>query len=162
VGCQPGEFLIRFEVDVTESASNSIPSTHPALPQTSADETLPTVEDASQNSVFLAEIPIREKLTVLQLKEKLFLEWESLKGGKTNIPPLPSPNHIRIRDGKVISIYYANVFRIIFMGYFTSQVGSQSGPLRDERSLSRCLLGLSDGRKLVIQVKHTASCQRER
>ena len=95
-------------------------------------------------------------MTILQLKEQILKNWSCLvtnlekekqllvttaqdnsnsailmldKVIKNGVPP--SVNHIRLRDGKN---------------------AQASGPLRNDRILSRCLLGLFDGRKIIIQI----------
>jgi hypothetical protein len=78
--------------------------------------------------VLVGELVVKEKMTCLQLKELLLSQWTSVVGAVCPAPP--SPQHIRIRDG---------------------QTGGQSGPLRDTRILGRSLVGLGDGRKLIIQ-----------
>jgi hypothetical protein len=67
-------------------------------------------------------------MTCLQLKELILAQWERLVGSA--LPAPKSVNHVRVRDG---------------------QTGGQSGPLRDTRVLGRTLVGLGDGRKLIIQ-----------
>lgn len=108
----------------------------------------------------MGSLAISEKYTVVQLKHCLFEKWAELsvavapsllQDDEENILPIVTPqsaNHIRLRD---------------FKG------GKQSGPLRDDRYklifypricckyfvlsiLGRCLLGLADGRKLIVQV----------
>jgi hypothetical protein len=79
-------------------------------------------------TLMVGELVVKEKMTCLQLKELILAQWERLVGGA--IPTPKSVNHIRVRDG---------------------QTGGQSGPLRDTRVLGRTLVGLGDGRKLIIQ-----------
>jgi hypothetical protein len=78
--------------------------------------------------VLVGDLVVKEKMTCLQLKELLLAQWSAVVGSV--MPAPPSPHHIRIRDG---------------------QTGGQSGPLRDTRILGRSLVGLGDGRKLIIQ-----------
>jgi hypothetical protein len=78
------------------------------------------------------ELVVKEKMTVQQLKELIFSQWDVVVGAhKSAVASPKSPQHIRVRDG---------------------QSGGQSGPLRDARILGRSLVGLADGRKLIIQV----------
>lgn len=88
---------------------------------------------AAQACVLLGEVAVSEKITVLQLKQLLCAQWQDLaaRGEGSDIPVPASPNHIRLRDGKS---------------------GKTSGPLRDDRIVGRCLLGLADGRRIVAQV----------
>jgi hypothetical protein len=79
----------------------------------------------------LGDFAAKERGTVLQLKERIVAAWADIQGANGSLPAPPSAQHIRLRDGKV---------------------GAQSGPLRDERILGKCLLGLADGRKVIIQV----------
>lgn len=111
----------------------------------------------------MSTLAVSEKFTVVQLKQFIFSKWEDLvkevpqhllTDEEENVVPIATPqsaNHIRLRDFKN---------------------GKQSGPLRDDRSLplhpppppailaltplvriiGRCLLGLADGRKLIVQV----------
>lgn len=100
--------MIRFEVDITDDPNADIPTL-----------------------AYLGDFPVKERSSVLQLKERLIASWAEIQGDKDNMPVPPSAQHIRLRDGKV---------------------GAQSGPLRDERAVGKCLLGMADGRKVVIQV----------
>ena len=75
----------------------------------------------------LGNLKVKEKQTVGHVKQLVFaLLQESHK----ELSP-PAAEYIRLRDGK-------------------NKVAG--GPLRDERIISRCLLNLEDGRKLVVQV----------
>ena len=100
--------MIRFEVDITDDPNAEIPTL-----------------------AYLGDFPVKERCSVLQLKEKLVASWNEIQGDKDNMAVPPSAQHIRLRDGKV---------------------GAQSGPLRDERAVGKCLLGMADGRKVIIQV----------
>jgi len=81
--------------------------------------------------IILGELAVLEKSSVLHLREVLLQNWSRLVGNKNNIPTPATPHHIRIRDGKP---------------------GAAAVPLRDDRILNRCLLGLADGRRIVLQV----------
>ncbi len=83
-GCLPGEHVIRFEVDVT-----------PTNADLSAAAEDPVVY------VFLAELPVKERSSVAQLKERLFSSWKELAAGRSELPAPASAQHLRIRDGKV-------------------------------------------------------------
>jgi len=63
---------------------------------------------------------------VLQLKQQLFDHLLA-----NDHASILSPQHLRVRD---------------FKG------GKLSGPLRDDRQLCKCLMGLTDGRKVVVQL----------
>ena len=80
----------------------------------------------------LNDIIVKSRMSINQLKENIFKEWTALSGGHGDAITAPqSVNHLRLRDG---------------------QTGVQSGPLRGERIVSKCFLGLSDGRKIIVQV----------
>ncbi len=91
--------------------------------------------------ILLDEIAISEKSTILGIKKLLHAQWSSLgeklekrlqsMGNTSSVAAPPTPHHIRLRDLKG---------------------GKLSGPLRDDRVACRCLLGLSDGRRLAVQV----------
>ena len=83
---------------------------------------------AKQSTIHLFDLPISEKMTVNQVKHVLF---DRLKSTQLMVQQCKSPLCIRLRDGKSAKL---------------------STPLRDDRLLNRCLLGLSDGRRVVVQV----------
>ena len=59
---------------------------------------------AAPELVAMGELAVKEKLTVLQLKELLMGHWATLTAasGSSKVPPTPpSASHFRIRDGKV-------------------------------------------------------------
>lgn len=88
--------------------------------------------DAPADLLSIGDLPVRDRSTIGQLKEVLLSKWAELTKGKDRAPATPaSAAHIRLRDGK------GQVF---------------SPPLRDDRVLNRCLLGLDDGRRIVLQV----------
>jgi len=85
-----------------------------------------------KSSLTVGDFVVKERMTVAHLKEQLLAKWDELVGDQKSVVGTPqSVNHIRVRDG---------------------QTGVQSGPLRDNRILGRCLVGLADGRKIIIQV----------
>jgi hypothetical protein len=126
-GCKPNEHFLRFELDIGKIVSDPLANRY----------------------ILLDEIPVNEKSTVLSIKKLLFSQWDHLLknfhdkmnslSNKEELLPLlsnlllspSSPHTIRLRD-------YKN--------------GKISGPLRDERMICRCLLGLSDGRRLILQI----------
>ena len=80
----------------------------------------------------LNDIVVRSRMSINQLKEKIFEEFSRLAAAHIGTIATPqSAHHLRIRDG---------------------QSGVQSGPLRGERLVSKCFLGLADGRKIYVQV----------
>ena len=91
-GCLPGEHVIRFEIDVTPTNSD--------------------LSAAAEDSVyvFLAELPVKERSSVAQLKERLFSHWQELTAGKGELLPSSpaSAQHLRIRDGKVCLAAFAS------------------------------------------------------
>lgn len=91
------------------------------------DWKIPTNE---KSSLLVGEIIVKEKMTCLQLKEQIYSQWNQIIGTHQISSP-KSVHHIRLRDG---------------------QTSGQSGPLRDARVLGRTLVGLGDGRKLIIQI----------
>lgn len=123
-GCVLGEHLLRFELDNSDQVDvgGGIAS---------------GIAGVCNDYVSLGELPVKEKITVLQLKEQILDNWgtlsaEAATNGFTTVPPKPlTANHIRLRDGKN---------------------AQASGPLRNDRILSRCLLGITDGRRIVIQI----------
>lgn len=82
--------------------------------------------------VLLGDVAVREKATVAQVKALILEKWDALVAGRGIAKP-ESVAHMKIRDGK----------------------GQASASLRDERSMSRALLNMQDGRKLVVQVLPT-------
>jgi hypothetical protein len=92
--------------------------------------------EAKARYLTLDDIAISEKASILTIKKQLFEAWASLQAkidaaGLTSNTLVPqSPNHIRLRDLKG---------------------GKVSGPLRDDRIVGRCLLGLADGRRVLVQ-----------
>ena len=118
--------MVRIEVDTSSPTS--------ALQALDGQDSGGIAGAAFQLFVALGELPVSEKLSVLQLKQLICTQWAALAGtsGEASTLPVPaSPSHIRLRDGKA---------------------GKSSGPLRDDRIVGRCLLGLADGRRLVAQV----------
>ena len=95
---------------------------------TPASIIIPSTDPISSNQVLaLGNLKVKEKQTVVQIKQLVFaLLQENYK----ELCP-PAAEYIRLRDGK-------------------NKIAG--GPLRDERIISRCLLNLEDGRKLVVQV----------
>jgi hypothetical protein len=88
-------------------------------------------EKSDSKFIFLFEMVVSEKRTVLQLKFQIYDFLVSENNNKV-LNKLPdSPNHIRIRDLKG---------------------GKMSAPMRDDRLLCRCFLGLADGRKIFIEI----------
>lgn len=87
---------------------------------------------SEQTNIALGEFVVKERGTVAYLKEQLLEKWESLVGEHKGVIGTPvSIAHLRVRDGLN---------------------GSWSDPMRDNRILGRCLVGLADGRKIVLQV----------
>lgn len=123
--------MLRFEFDLG------------VKPQSEAQESNEDdIKKSRENRyILLDEIPISEKSTIMQIKKALHGQWTQLLGKllkrletlKISIDPPnpPSPHHIRLRDLKG---------------------GKVSGPLRDERIVNRCLLGIADGRRIAVQV----------
>lgn len=122
-GCNIGEHLLRFEIEAMGNAEEC------------EDEMGTEEEKGGKRSryILLDDIAISEKATVLAVKKLLFEAWstlcETVREAKANVPE--SPHHIRLRDLKG---------------------GKPSGPLRDERIVGRCLLGLADGRRVLVQI----------
>jgi hypothetical protein len=128
--------MLRIEVDPTSptAALHSLTSTTAA--EGGGEGGIAAAGAASQPLVLLGELAVSEKATVLQLKQQLCEQWAALAArnandGATTLRTPPTAAHIRLRDGKA---------------------GKISGPLRDDRIVGRCLLGLADGRRLVAQV----------
>jgi hypothetical protein len=179
-GCKVGEHMVRIEWDVVNMPSEIRDylyahgpggATAAVLPQSTAmggdfAPSAASTESAAAGSISkktdiidgikfipISDIAVSEKFTVLELKQLIHSQWSDLVGNnvtaalketgfqttsklqaKSYRAP-ESPSHIRVRDMKGNKL---------------------SGPLRDDRVLSRCLLGLSDGRRLLIQTLETA------
>jgi len=135
VGCKVGEHLLQFELDTTPTAL-SPPMPEGQDPDGSKSPGNANADSSTVKFTPLGDLIVAETLSVLQLKQLLFNSWASLTSsltgeGKILAVPPPTFRHLRIRDYK----------------------GSKlSGPLRDDRLLHRCLLGLSDGRRIGVQV----------
>lgn len=86
-GCKVGEAMLRFELDTDNSAD-------PVNAESAGDAV-----GGDTELTLLGELAVREKSTVLQLKELLIENWASLS---TSIAVPPTPNHLRVRDGKVL------------------------------------------------------------
>lgn len=117
-GCALGEHMLQFELDADSPTDMS--------------EAAP-----ASDLIVLSELRVREKHTILQLKQQILENWDSLTAkaravAGAVVPPTPaSANHFRLRDGKNVQA---------------------SGPLRNDRILSRCLLQIADGRRVIVQV----------
>jgi hypothetical protein len=86
-----------------------------------------------KSSIMAGNFVVKERMTVGSLKEQLLANWSAVVGTHGDVVGTPkSAGHLRIRDG---------------------QTGVQSGPLRDNRIVGRCLVGLADGRKIILQVR---------
>jgi len=136
-GCKVGEHMVRIEIDTSSptSALQALDATSAGAGAGIAGESGGIAGAAAQVFIPLGELAVSEKLSVLQLKTLLLEQWATLAStvsADAGAVPVPlSANHIRLRDGKA---------------------GKSSGPLRDDRIVGRCLLGLADGRRLVAQV----------
>lgn len=152
-GCKNGEYFIRFELDIGRLLQlayppNAAAATAPA-PGGVADANAAMNNAYLNRYILLDEVPVNEKSTILSMKKLLFAQWEQLAKtfhdkfnalpNKDELSPFlsnlllqpQSLHHIRLRD-------YKN--------------GKISGPLRDDRMICRCLLGLSDGRRIILQI----------
>jgi hypothetical protein len=85
----------------------------------------------NMSTSYLGELPVHEKLSIFKLKEKIVAQWKIFSALDVAGKQPLSAHHLRLRDGKSAQL---------------------SGPLRDDRIVSRCLLGLMDGRRVVLQV----------
>jgi len=153
-GCKAGEHLLRFELDTLSAdaallalTNNKTAATAPTAPPPSSSSSSQQQPQQQQQYVALSELAVSEKMSILQVKKLLFEQWETLSaaaaaaaavdgsgsgsGNAAMITPPESVHHIRLRDGKG---------------------GKASAPLRDDRLIGRCLLGLTDGRRLLVQV----------
>jgi hypothetical protein len=135
-GCKAGEHMLRIEVDPTSptAALQSLTGEGSNSGETGAGAGIAGA--AGPTCIALGEIGVSEKSSVLQLKQQLYAQWADLAAkcaadGANTVNAPKSAAHIRLRDGKA---------------------GKISGPLRDDRIVGRCLLGLADGRRLVAQV----------
>jgi hypothetical protein len=121
--------MLRFELDHA-AVDNALPNS-----DTSPTTVVAIAEGgaAANTLVSLGEVVVREKMTVAQVKALVVARIEEVLKAEP-VPGLvmpPSIEHIRLRDGKN---------------------KTPGGPLRDERMISRCLLNMDDGRRVVVQV----------
>lgn len=127
--------MFECEAEVSISAAARVTTT-----TTATTTSLPAKKKV--RSTFLTKMIVHEALTVMQLKELLLASWGSLLPIEEGLPLPPTPlsaNHIRLRDAKVPGSSGLGTF------------------MRSERVLYRCLLGISDGRKIVVQVSQACS-----
>jgi hypothetical protein len=130
-GLQVGEHVLVFQLEIPEvedfSVSKTVEEVATDTTNSAGDAPLtPTKQTVDENN--MGEMGIKEKFTVLELKEQIISNWDNFKTGTQKAPE--SVHHLRLKDGKA----------------------SSSGPLRNDRILSRCLLGMADGRKVSVQV----------
>jgi hypothetical protein len=132
-GCGVGEHFLMFELEADVPSSIVARLTPPPTG-------LPVKKKT--RSTFLTKMIVHEALTVMQLKELLLASWEILEPSEEGLVPPPKPqsvHHIRMRDAKVPGSSGLGTF------------------MRSERVLYRCLLGISDGRKIVVQVRQVCT-----
>ena len=131
-----GEHKLRIEIDPSSPTAALDCLTNTGNTEESSGIANNTTT-STPSYIYLGDLSISEKSTILQLKQLLYDNWKNLLDiNNNNDGSLPvtlpvSPNHIRLRDGKT---------------------GKISGPLRDDRIIGRCLLGLTDGRRLIAQI----------
>lgn len=124
-----GEHFLMFECEADVSSSTAACGSPPSSSALSVKK--------KTRSTFLTKMIVQESLTVMQLKELLLASWDALVPSEEGLvlpPKPPSVHHIRLRDAKVPGSSGLGTF------------------MRSERVLFRCLLGISDGRKIVVQV----------
>eukprot|EP01035_Chromulina_nebulosa_P018592 gene18592-24319_t len=141
-GCKLGEYLLHFDLDVTDlnqtssnndsnyTKSNSITSISSVI----IDESPNKPSKPNNNTreyLSLGDIAIPEKYTILQVKQHLFDHWDEIFTNPSIIKP-KSCLHISLRDNK--------------LGSYVSTL------LRNDRIVIRCLLGLVDGRKIIVEL----------
>lgn len=129
-GLQVGEHVLVFQLEPPEVEDfAAYKQVETVVTNTNSIEDTPmTPSKQTVDENIMGELGIKEKFTVLELKEQIIANWDNFKTGIQNIPE--SVHHLRLKDGKA----------------------SSSGPLRNDRILSRCLLGMADGRKVNVQV----------
>lgn len=125
--------MLRFEIDLGSKASGAEEETE--------DGDKAKAKSDINRYILLDEIAVSDKSNILAIKKELHTQWTELSvklekrlQSLNLIQPVPSPgtpHHIRLRDLKT---------------------GKVSGPLRDDRIASRCLLGLADGRRIAVQI----------
>jgi hypothetical protein len=130
-----GEHFLMFELDADSSSSTVARVTPPTAGIPLKKKT---------RSTCVAKMIVHEALTVMQLKELLLASWDTLAIEPSEegllLPPKPqSVHHIRMRDAKVPGNSGLGTF------------------MRSERVLYRCLLGISDGRKIIVQVSQVCT-----
>lgn len=149
-GCAMDEYLLHFDLDISNITANAKSVSQDTAEQAQASDFTSGGIASSQKKaksttsndyLSLGDLGIQERLSVFQLKQVLTDRWNDLisssdananalaKGFPLPVPK--TPNHIRIRDGKT---------------------GQSATLLRDDRILVRCLLGLTDGRRILVQV----------
>ena len=149
-GCELGEHALLFELEECAAscvtAQNAIVSDVDISTACTVSSRTALPRKRSKSAVII-ELIVQELITVLQLKEQLLNSWELFssipipvgdsQGDEEAVASASKPkslHHIRLRDAKVAG-------------------SGGSGPLlRNERMLSRCLLGICDGRKLTVEV----------
>lgn len=118
--------MLRFELDILSNSSNTVDGS-PTTVATSMDNF------TTNTLISLGELKIKEKMTINQVKTIVLNHMIELQKNDLNsswcIPN--SIEYIRLRDGKN---------------------KQPSGPLRDERIISRCLLNMDDGRRVIVQI----------
>ena len=133
-GCAVGEHFLYFNFKSEEpypvvSSEGSIVSTSSTASQAPSS--------SNEKATCSRRVIVHELMTVLQLKQQLLDDWDTVlpAGDKSPLPLKPmSPNHIRLRDLKIPG---------------SSGLGTL---LRNERVLARCISGISDGRKISLMV----------
>ena len=133
-GCSVGEHFLYFNFKSEEpypvvSNEGSIVSTSSTASQAPSS--------FNEKATCSRKVIVHELMTVLQLKQQLLDDWDTVlsSGDKGPLPLKPmSPNHIRLRDLKIPG---------------SSGLGTL---LRNERVLARCISGISDGRKISLMV----------
>jgi hypothetical protein len=105
IGCKTGEFIINFELDISQQLQLQNVSSTSSFSLTGADK---QNRQKKKKTIPLASIPIHEKLSVLELKTLLFNKWdEFMNPNDNNINLKPETiHHIRIKDGKVFKVYF--------------------------------------------------------
>jgi hypothetical protein len=118
-GCKMGEHLLKFELDIDSSAD--ISSAAVTATQTADGGDQSAAQSSSIDLISLGELAVREKLSVVQLKELLLSKWSTIaaavkKESGIDIPTAPaSADHLRLRDGKVRDIVTASYNVIIIL-----------------------------------------------
>lgn len=164
-GCAPGQHRVRLEMlqlpshrpatSVTATTEDSKEDNTQIMEGANDDTTTANKSDvppsvpaaAAAGLQVLGDVVVAEQWTVLQLKKLIHSRWSTWSIPPSTVPA--SPHHIRLRD---LKSSHSSIASSSSTSSSISSLLQQSAVLRDDRVLARCMLGLSDGRRLAVQV----------